>query len=156
MSFINKFNLKLGEFEERMPWKSFCSNTDLARFGAKNNAELNRFCTIISQAEKQIYDNRARTLLERHPLAIQVNIDTGVANGVLVVRNIKKCAKLLRQILTNQLEFFPIKHDDETECWHLIEKETGSIHRVVTDNRKLTNCFWNFYQKVDDKESVNG
>lgn len=153
MNFINKFNLELGGFEERVPWKSFCSSTGLAKFFAKNNAELNRFCTIISQAEKQIYDNRARTLLERHPLAIQVNIDTGVANGVLVVRNIKKCAKLLRQILTNQLEF-QIKHDDETECWHLIEQQTGSIHRVVTDNPKLTNCFWNFYQRIDNKESL--
>lgn len=32
-----------------------------------------------------MYDRRAETLIKSHPLGLQVNLDTGVANGVLVV-----------------------------------------------------------------------
>ena len=33
-------------------------------------------------------------LREGHPLALQVNLRSGVANGVLIVRNSQNCAKL--------------------------------------------------------------
>ena len=29
--------------------------------------------------------------------------------------------------------------------WYLREEISGCVYRVVTKNRKLTNCFWNFY-----------
>jgi hypothetical protein len=44
------------------------------------------------------FDKRAATLGDSHPLGIQVNLQTGVANGVLVVRNIEQCAQLIRNI----------------------------------------------------------
>ena len=51
------------------------------------------------------YDGRARTLRETHPLGIQVNLATGVANGVLVVRTVDDCATLVRDIVTRSLQF---------------------------------------------------
>ena len=39
---------------------------------------------------QQMYDKRARTLKETHPLGLQVNLGTGVANGVLVVRTVQE------------------------------------------------------------------
>ena len=43
--------------------------------------------------------------MESHPLGIQVNLDTGVANGVLVVRTVTNCAELIYGILTRTLQF---------------------------------------------------
>jgi hypothetical protein len=47
-----------------------------------------RFYRIVAASEARIYDHRARTLMTSHPLGIQANLVTGVANGVLVVRAI--------------------------------------------------------------------
>ncbi|MFS8085495.1 MAG: hypothetical protein ACMG6H_07675 [Acidobacteriota bacterium] len=151
-SFINEFVLKLDTFEETILWKSISDDEADTKFREENTESLKKFCNIIARAEQQIYSKRARTLIESHPLAIQVNLRTGVANGVLVVRTPKKCAELLRAILLNQLDF-EIKDDPNTECWLLLEKSTQSIYRVVTKNRKLTNCFWNFYRDGKVKES---
>ena len=78
-----------------------------------------------------------------------MNLDTGVANGVLVVRDIQTCADLLWRIVTNALEFTTPYYDSDAKCWYLKEALTESIYRVVTANEKLTNCFWNFYQPND-------
>lgn len=79
-----------------------------------------------------------------HPLGIQVNLATGVANGVLVVRTIPQCADLLRRVVTNSLEF---ELRDSPSMWYLEEKVSGCVYRVVSKDRKLTNCFWNFYRR---------
>jgi hypothetical protein len=145
-AFIDRFLKKIDLFEDKMLWESVTDDVELNRFQAESAADLDRFCTIIATSEKQIYDKRFRTLQTSHPLAVQVNLDTGVANGVLVVRDIQTCADLLWRILTNALEF-KISYDKDAECWYLRESLTESIYRVVTDNEKLTNCFWNFYQQ---------
>lgn len=96
------------------------------------------------------YDSRAKTLRESHPLGIQVHLQTGVAVGVLVVRNIDDCAKLIRRIMLGEYVFKvePLhgkeKSDVET---HLALKEelSDSIFRVMTRDRALTHTFWNFY-----------
>ena len=91
---------------------------------------------------KAHYDSRARILRETHPLGIQVNLGTGVANCVLVVRTPKQCAAVVRGIMTNTLEF---DLEDSEECTVLREKISGSIFRVMTADAMLTNTFWNFY-----------
>jgi hypothetical protein len=77
-----------------------------------------------------------------HPLGIQVNLATGVTNGVMVVRTMGECAALLRTVLTDTMEF-DIKEDDS--MWYLQERISGCYFRVVTKNAKINNCFWNFY-----------
>lgn len=144
--FIDEFVKKLDLFEEQMLWDSLTGTDMLKQFQTKNASDLDRFCRIIASSEKQIYDRRFRTLKTSHPLAIQVNLDTGVANGVLVARDIQTCAELLWRILSNALEF-NISYDGDTKCWYLKESLTESVYRVVTDDEKLTNCFWNFYQE---------
>jgi hypothetical protein len=88
------------------------------------------------------YDQRARTLKEAHPLGIQVHLGSGVANGVLVVRTVPTCAKLVRQILTHTLEF-DLDHVEGSTL--LREKVSGCVFRVMTGDKMLTNAFWNFY-----------
>lgn len=88
------------------------------------------------------YNRRADTLKESHPLGIQVNLATGVANGVLVVRNVSQCARLIRRIVTRALEFDLEGKDGYTL---LRERISGCIFRVMTGDTMLTNAFWNFY-----------
>lgn len=103
-------------------------------------------CKIVAIAEHYNFEKRADVLKKYHPLAIQVDLKSGVANGVLVVRSEKQCAELLWRILTNELEF-TTKHTGEADkgVTVLEEKLTGCPFRVVTDDEKLTNSFWNFY-----------
>lgn len=100
-------------------------------------------CLALAKAERIAFDKRAEVLQRYHPLAMQMDLTTGVANGVLVVRSIEKCADLLRAILTNGAEF-DIRVDEG--CRTLVESISGSVFRVVTDNEKLTNSFWNLYK----------
>lgn len=103
-------------------------------------------CQILAIAEYHNFERRAEILTKYHPLAVQVDLKSGVANGVLVVRHAEECAKLLYQILTNSMEF-TIKHVGEKGkgFTELEEKVSGCPFRVVTDDEKLTNSFWNFY-----------
>lgn len=99
-------------------------------------------CRALAEAERRAFDNRALVLQKYHPLGMQINLKTGVANGVLVVRNIDRCAELLRAILTNKAEF-DIQVDEGGRI--LVERNSASVFRAVTDNEKLTNSFWNFW-----------
>jgi len=71
-----------------------------------------------------------------------VNLTTGVANGLLVVRTTPECADLLRRILLYDMEF---ELEEKDQMWYLRERISRCIYRVVTNDRKLSNCFWNFY-----------
>lgn len=103
-----------------------------------------------------MYDQRARTLIESHPLGLQVNLDTGVANGVLVVRTVDKCAQLLRKILLNTLEFNIEEVNIEGRLTLLLkERLSGCIFRVVTGDKLLTNSFWDFYLEEAEKPLLN-
>lgn len=102
----------------------------------------------IERAHKLItsaYDKRADTLQHTHPLGLQVNLESGVANGVLVVRNIATCARLLRSVMLNELEFKIIDEGGPSGFVGLQESISECLFRVVTKDEILTNSFWNFY-----------
>lgn len=131
------------EFENARMWRTVPTPTAVAQFREDNAESVSRICRIIAAAEARIYDKRAKTLKEVHPLGIQVNLASGVANGVLVARTTDQCAELLRRLVTNELEF---DLEDGAAAWLLRERISGCIYRVVSKDRKLTNCFWNFYR----------
>jgi hypothetical protein len=123
-------------------WRSITDDGAIGTLRADLGADLTTFCRLVATSEKAVYDKRAKTLKESHPLALQVNLNTGVANGVLVVRTIHECAALLRAMLLSSMDFFI---DASEDMWYLKERISGCIYRVVTNDRKLNNCFWNFY-----------
>jgi hypothetical protein len=94
------------------------------------------------------YEKRAKTLKDNHPLGIQVNLNSGVANGVLVVRSIENCIKLIRNVVLNEMEF-TIQRNPLGEEGYIYLREVISkcIFRIKTGNNLLTNTFWNFYTK---------
>jgi hypothetical protein len=119
--------------------------------------KFNELCKILALATKVSLTKRANLLKNSHPLGMQIDLDSGVANGLIIVRNEDDCAKILRDLLTNSLEF-EIEHiKEEFEFEHikeefgytgLFEKSTGSLYRIITDDDLLTNSFWNFFYKV--------
>src|SRR6266540_2660451 len=103
-------------------------------------------CEILGVLEHRNYEKRADGLRKSHPLALQVSLSTGVANGVLLVRNASDCAKLVRGLLCNALDF-NIEQEGPTGATATVLRESisGCVFRVVTEHEKLTNSFWNFY-----------
>jgi hypothetical protein len=93
------------------------------------------------------FDRRATTLRDSHPLGIQANLQTGVANGVLVVRSVEHCARLIRNIVLQSLEF---ELRESHQGLELREKISGCIFRVMSKDSRLTNTFWNFYIEPAD------
>jgi hypothetical protein len=109
----------------------------------KNTSKFfKKICMILAIIECYKFEKRADLLKGIHPLSMQVDLQTGVANGVLVVRNPKQCAELLFRIFTNNM-IFEIKKEEK--FYVLKEKMTGAPFRVVIENEKLTNSFWNLF-----------
>ena len=103
-----------------------------------------KMCEILAKAEKNLFDSRAKSLQRSHPLALQVQLETGVANGVLVVRSVERCAELLEKLLTNSCEFtFDSNREKGILC--LVENISDSPFRVVTQNSTVSNAFWSRY-----------
>jgi hypothetical protein len=130
-----------------------------ADFRRRKKKEIEHAAKILAAIESRAADNRADTIKNRHPLGIQVNLESGVANGVLVARSTKQCASLVRGALTWSLKFdikkVPNPKTNESLATILSEKETGSRFRVVTKDECLTNSFWNFYLGAEDFKCYN-
>lgn len=137
---------KVRKHKKVQPYRYWTEKED--EFKKKFGRDFDKICRFLSIAEKYNFDKRANTLKNAHPLAIQVHLESGVANGVLVVRNVKDCAELLYKILTNSMEF-EIKNiidkNKKHSFYSLNEKISGCPFRVVTGYKKLTNSYWNLY-----------
>ena len=110
-----------------------------------DKSELRKAIDMLFTKARDKYNERAKSLKEKHPLGLQVNLENGVANGVLVVRSLDQCAKLLKSIILNKMEFKIEKNRDG--MIKLREIISNSVYRVVTGDEVLTNSFWNFYLK---------
>lgn len=114
----------------------------------KSDIDFDDAIKLIFEKAKRLYDKKATIFKAQHPLGIQVNLQDGVANGVIVVRTAKDCATMVRKILLNELEF-NLEENNTLNMTLLIERTTNSIYRVVTKDPHLTNSFWNFYLRTD-------
>jgi hypothetical protein len=156
--FENKIEKVLSDYFERHRFSSI--NIDEEDFKSNIQNNFNDMCRYLAILESEFYERRASTLDRSHPLALQVNLATGVANGVLVVRTFDECRNLLRRLLTNDLNF-SIKYisrieEDKMEeidlktlrraSFTVLEEEISVCpFRIVTGDEKITNSFWNFY-----------
>lgn len=135
------WNASDSELREWLNEPSAASTTDL----------LNR----LKRTAKKHFDDRAELLRKDHPLGIQVHLETGVANGVLVVRTIEECAALLRSVVLCDLDLAVSERheridEEDRHYLELREKISECVYRVATGDRLLTNAFWNFYLGTDD------
>lgn len=95
------------------------------------------------------FEKRAKLFREIHPLALQIILSTGVLNGILVVRTVNQCAKILAHLIKNDLKMNLIKDNNN---YRLIEKETESTVRVISRNLLLLNAFSTHYNNVSNNE----
>jgi hypothetical protein len=137
---------QLEVFKPSLSWgKDFDSKRVISWITDIDSADINTMRDLLYKTVKNHYDKRASTLKEDHPLGIQVNLDTGVATGVLVVRTIEDCARLIRSIVLKKI-FFILEPDKKNKNYlYLKENISDSIFRVITGDKLLTNAFWNFY-----------
>jgi hypothetical protein len=137
-------------FDPKLAWDKRENELRKAIDSAEVNIDLlyEKLCCVV----KEKYDNRANSLKEKHPLGIQIDLKSGVANGVLVARTPDQCANLLRCIILNELDYIlePIKPNIGQDYVYLRESTTNSIYRVMTNNPLLTNTFWNFYNSQEN------
>ena len=92
-------------------------------------------------------DSKADLLRVDHPLGLQIDIRTGVAHGIVVVRSPEDCAKMLRKVILRE-RTFEIQH--EKGNFLLVDTETKSVVRVVSDDPYLTHAFWTFFHHRED------
>jgi hypothetical protein len=80
-----------------------------------------------------------------HPLARLINFETGVAVGAMITEKLNDVAELLSRLFENrmvyQLERAP------SGSLRLREQITGSVVRLQTADKLLTETFWNHYHQ---------
>lgn len=78
-----------------------------------------------------------------HPLMRLVEFKTGTANGAMVTHKVNDVITLLERIFTNRMEY-DLQLKDRTIAYYLMkERLTGTTVRVITDDKLLTETFWN-------------
>lgn len=137
---IFNFLDELEKYREKQPFELWAEKEEEFKI---NSLFFGKICDILAIVECYSFDRRAELLQLRHPLSMQIDMQSGVANGVLVVRNTKDCIELLYRILTNDLQF-DIKNDPKGFII-LEERISKSPFRVIVKNEKLTNSFWNLF-----------
>jgi hypothetical protein len=108
-----------------------------------------RFVTVPGRSEPVDMNKRAKTFHADHPLGLQISSTTGVAHGVIVVRTVADCARMLRKVLLHDLSF-QIHHEGGN--FKLEEQSTKSILRVVTDDPLLTHAFWTYFRHTPEPD----
>ena len=125
--------------------------------GISAGAEFDEAIQLFAEWLADHYDSRARTYQHKHPLGVQVDISSGVPNGILVVRSAETCRELLAEALLHQLEFRIEAREgpaDEPRAdleapldldRLLREERSASVHRVVVGDSLISNAYWNWY-----------
>jgi uncharacterized protein Usg len=83
-----------------------------------------------------------------HPLTRLVEFKTGTVNGAMVTYKIEDVVTLLDRILSNKMEYDLAPKEGTAEYFLLKERLTGTTVRVVTDNKLLTEAFWNNWHGI--------
>jgi hypothetical protein len=85
---------------------------------------------------------------DSHPLTRLVEFKTGIVNGAMVTCKVDDVIKLLDRIVTNSMEYDLFRKDGADSYYLLRERLTQTTVRVVTDNKLLTQAFWNNWHDV--------
>lgn len=144
---INRFLTEYDQYRHSQPFSLWQEREDAFKGTSAGFSKIVRLLAIL---EKQSFDKRASILRDVHPLSLQVHLESGVANGVLVVRSVEDCARVLYGLIFNQLAFsFSLVKDERNAVDKgvivLHEETSKSPFRAVTLYEKLSNSFWNFY-----------
>ena len=90
-------------------------------------------------------ENRTRFYRDIHPLSRLIEFNTGVAVGAMVTDNTQKVKTLLSRLFENQMQYRLEQHPSRKGYLLLKEQLTDSVVRLQTNDRMLTETFWNHY-----------
>ena len=81
-----------------------------------------------------------------HPLSRLINFGTGVAVGAMVTSKIEEVSELLHRIFANDMEYYLAQPTEREGYLQLKERLTDSVVRLQTNNKLLSEAFWNYYR----------
>ena len=85
---------------------------------------------------------------DSHPLTRLVEFKTGIVTGAMITTKINDVVVLLERIFTNAMEY-DLTRKEGTDAYYLLrERVTQTTVRVVTDNKLLTEAFWNNWHEI--------
>ena len=99
-------------------------------------------------------EQRTRFYREVHPLSRLIEFETGVAVGAMVTDTIADVSELLFRIFENKMEY-ELEHPKEGYL-RVRERLTNSVVRIQTNNRMLSETFWNHYHNRDSVSTARG
>ncbi len=88
---------------------------------------------------------KTRFYREVHPLSRLIEFDTGVAVGAMVTDDPEKVKTLLSRLFENKMEYRLEEHPERRGYLLLKEQLTDSVVRLQTNDRMLSETFWNHY-----------
>jgi hypothetical protein len=92
-------------------------------------------------------ERRRRFYRDVHPLSRLIQFETGVAVGAMVTDSISDVSELLWRMFENKMEY-RLEHQKLGNL-RLLETTTGSVVRLQSSDRMLTETFWNHYHNRD-------
>jgi len=90
---------------------------------------------------------RSRFYRDVHPLSRLIEFSTGVAVGAMVTDKRDEVVQLLERLFQNRMTYELEK--SRQSYLRLKETVTGSVVRIQTDDRMLSETFWNHYHGND-------
>jgi hypothetical protein len=92
-------------------------------------------------------ERRRRFYRDVHPLSRLIEFETGVAVGAMVTDSLSEVSELLWRMFENKMEY----RLEQSKPGHirLLEEITGSVVRLQSSDRMLTETFWNHYHNRD-------
>jgi hypothetical protein len=85
---------------------------------------------------------------DRHPLTRLIQFATGIVNGAIITQDVEQVITILERIFSNKMEY-DLALKPGTRAYYLLrERLTQSTVRVITEDRLLTETFWNNYHQV--------
>lgn len=130
--------------DERAAYREWLDQAIHEELSSKLNPIVRQHLIQILVTTTLHFERRAKIFREIHPLALQVILSSGVLNGMIVVRSVETCSKILKQLITNQLSL-----SLEVDEWNyrLVEESTRSTIRVISKHKLLRNAFVHYYAK---------
>jgi len=118
--------------------------------------KISEYAMALSQGKPVIVlcpdDQRGQELYsfyrDAHPLMRLVHFETGVVHGAMITHKVDVAVELVRRVLSGGMEYDVALKPGTNGYYLLKDRLTGSTVRIVTDDRLLTETFWNNWQGI--------
>ena len=90
-------------------------------------------------------EQKTRFYRDVHPLSRLIEFETGVAVGAMVTDDAEIVKELLSRLFENRMQYRLEEHSARPGYLLLKEQLTDSVVRLQTNDRMLTETFWNHY-----------